>query len=379
MRTEKAGAILVVSLKEGKGGEYGKRDRGPSGCGWTGTGCQEYDTCEKGGEIPAVRGRLQPLRRMRRGKISDRMDEKMKKVQIRNSMILLLTALIWGVAFVAQSVGMDYVGPYTFNCVRFLIGGVVLIPCMAFLKKVNPPSEEEKRKRWENKKSLILGGICCGCALCLASCLQQIGIMMTNSVGKAGFITAFYIIFVPVLGLFFHRKCGIFVWIGVVLALAGLYCLCITDGLSVERGDILLFLCALAFSAHILVIDHFSPLVDGVQMSCIQFFVSGLICAVPMLLFERPQLSQLLNAWQPILYAGVMSCGVAYTLQIVGQKGMNPTVASLILSLESVISVLAGMVILHQHLSPREILGCILMFAAILLAQLPQKEHKERL
>lgn len=295
----------------------------------------------------------------------------MKKLQLKNSFILLLTAFIWGVAFVAQSVGMDYVGPYTFNCARFIIGGIVLIPGMIFLNKVNPPSQEEKKRQHENKKSLIIGGICCGCALCVASCLQQIGIMMTDSVGKAGFITAFYIIFVPVLGLFFHRKCKIFVWIGVVLAVAGLYCLCITEELTVGKGDILLFLCALAFSAHILIIDHFSPLVDGVKMSCIQFFVSGILCAVPMLLFEQPHFSQLIMAWQPVLYAGVLSCGVAYTLQIVGQKGMNPTVASLILSLESVISVLAGMVILHQTLSAREILGCVLMFAAILLAQLP--------
>lgn len=298
----------------------------------------------------------------------------MKKLQLRNSLILLLTAFIWGVAFVAQSVGMDYVGPYTFNCVRFMIGGLVLIPGMAFLNKVNPPDEKEQKRQRENKKSLVIGGICCGCALCVASCLQQIGIMMTDSVGKAGFITAFYIIFVPVLGLFFRRKCGIFVWIGVVLAVAGLYCLCITEELTVGRGDILLFLCALAFSAHILVIDHFSPMVDGVKMSCIQFFVSGLLCAVPMLLFEKPQFSQIIMAWQPVLYAGVLSCGVAYTLQIVGQKGMNPTVASLILSLESVISVLAGMVILHQTLSAREILGCVLMFAAILLAQLPGQQ-----
>lgn len=298
----------------------------------------------------------------------------MKKLQLRNSMILLLTASIWGVAFVAQSVGMDYVGPYTFNCVRFIIGGLVLIPGIAFLNKVNPPDDEERKRQQENKKSLIIGGICCGCALCVASCLQQIGIMMTDSVGKAGFITAFYIIFVPVLGLFFHKKCKIFVWIGVVLAVAGLYCLCITEELTVGKGDIMLFLCALVFSAHILIIDHFSPLVDGVKMSCIQFFVSGFLCAVPMLMFERPQFSQLIIAWQPILYAGVMSCGVAYTLQIVGQKGMNPTVASLILSLESVISVLAGMVILHQMLSAREVLGCVLMFAAILLAQIPGQQ-----
>lgn len=298
----------------------------------------------------------------------------MKNLQVRNSLILLLTALIWGVAFVAQSVGMDYVGPFTFNCVRFLIGGIVLLPCMALLKKLNPP-EKRADGSGKEKKNLILGGVCCGVALCVASCLQQLGIMYT-SVGKAGFITAFYIIIVPVIGLFFRKKCGITVWIGVLLALAGLYFLCITEDLTIGRGDVLVFLGALMFAVHIMVIDHFSPLADGVAMSCIQFFVSGGLCAVPMLLFEKPQIGQLLAAWQPILYAGVLSCGVAYTLQIIGQKGMNPTVASLILSLESVISVLAGMVILHQELSGREILGCILMFAAILLAQLPPLPRK---
>lgn len=301
--------------------------------------------------------------------------EIMKKIQIRNSLILLLTATIWGVAFVAQSVGMDYVGPFTFNCVRSLIGALVLLPCMAVLKKWNPSQKREGSPQ-RQRKDLLLGGLCCGLALCASSCLQQIGIMYTT-VGKAGFITAFYIVIVPVLGIFFHKKCGITVWIGVLLALAGLYFLCITESFSIGRGDALVFLCALGFSVHILVIDYFSPRADGVAMSCIQFFVCGMICAVPMFLFEKPQIGQLLAAWQPILYAGVMSCGVAYTLQIVGQKGMNPTVASLILSLESVVSVLAGLLILGQRLSNREILGCALMFAAILLAQVPPKGRQD--
>ncbi len=293
----------------------------------------------------------------------------MKRQQIRSSLILFLTALIWGVAFVAQSVGMDYVGPFTFNSVRSLLGAAVLVPCMMVLKKVNPPKKEEGADKKKQRKTLIAGGVCCGLALCVATTLQQIGIQYT-SVGKAGFITAFYIIIVPVLGLFFHKKCSAFVWIGVALALAGLYFLCITESFTIGKGDLLVFLCALVFSIHILVIDYFSPRVDGVAMSCIQFLVCGILCGVPMLLFEKPQLGQILAAWQPILYAGVMSCGVAYTLQIIGQKGMNPTVASLILSLESVISVLAGMLILGQTLSGREITGCVLMFAAILLAQI---------
>ncbi len=264
---------------------------------------------------------------------------------------------------------MDYVGPFTFTCVRSVIGGLVLLPCISLLSRLNGQTE----KNSAGSKKLIPGGICCGLALCLASCFQQFGILYT-SVGKAGFLTAFYIIIVPVLGLFFGRKCGPFVWVGVLLALAGLYFLCMTESLRLGTGDILVFICACLFSIHILVIDYFTPYVDGVKMSCIQFFVCGAVSGIAMLIFEKPELPQLFAAWKPILYAGVLSSGAGYTLQIVGQKDMNPTVASLILSLESVVSVLAGMLLLNQHLTSREILGCILMSAAIILAQLPQKE-----
>lgn len=305
----------------------------------------------------------------------------MKIRQIRNSLLLLLTATIWGTAFVAQSVGMDYVGPFTFTCVRSLIGGVVLIPCIALLNRLEHSHKEEKpalseEEKKQGRKELLTGGICCGLALCFASCFQQFGIQYTT-VGKAGFITAFYIIIVPILGLFFKKKCGPLVWIGVALALGGLYFLCIDESLSIQTGDLLVFICALLFSVHIMVIDHFTQKVDGVKMSCIQFFVCGIISGIAMLIFETPQLSQILAAWKPVLYAGVLSSGVAYTLQIVGQKDMNPTVASLIMSLESVVSVLAGMILLNQHLSNREILGCVLMFVAIILAQLPQKTAKK--
>lgn len=292
----------------------------------------------------------------------------MKKEQIRGSLLLLLAAIIWGSAFVAQSVGMDYVGPFTFNSVRSLIGGFVLIPCIAFLNR----GKQKRTMSSADKKRLLIGGICCGIALTLGSTLQQIGIMDT-SVGKAGFITAFYIIIVPILGLFLGKKCGLSVWISVLIALVGLYFLCITESFSIGKGDIYVFIGAIAFSIHILVIDHFTQFNDGVKMSCIQFFVCGIICFVPMILFEHPQVSTILQAWQPILYAGVLSCGVAYTLQIIGQKGMNPTIASLILSLESVTSVIAGFLILHQNLSQREMIGCVLMFIAIILAQLPEK------
>lgn len=298
--------------------------------------------------------------------------------QIRNSLLLFLTALIWGTAFVAQSVGMEYVGPLTYTCVRSVIAGIMLIPCIAFLNKVNPNEREkeicrDEKRRKDYQKTLLAGGICCGLALGAASSLQQIGIQYTT-VGKAGFITTFYIILVPIIGLFFKKRCGLNIWIGVVFALAGLYCLCITEGFSIGYGDMMVFCCALAFSIHILVIDHFTELVDGVKMSCIQFFVAAIVSGIGMLIMENPDLHSILAAWVPILYAGALSSGVGYTLQIIGQKGMNPTIASLILSLESVISVLAGMVLLHESLTSREILGCVLMFIAIILAQLPEKK-----
>lgn len=300
----------------------------------------------------------------------------------KNTFLLFLTAFIWGVAFVAQSVGMDYVGPWTFNASRFIIGAVFLIPCIAFLDALKKKetassgiSSEESAPK--DTKTLLIGGLCCGIAIAVASTLQQYGISMTT-VGKAGFITALYIVIVPILGIFLKKKPRLIIWVSVVLALAGLYFLCMTDSLSFSKGDTMVLLCALVFSLHILIIDYFSPKVDGVRMSCIQFFVASIICGIPALILEHPQFSSLVAAWAPILYAGILSCGVAYTLQIVAQKNYDPTIASLILSLESVFSVLAGWVILHQALSPREILGCVLVFIAIILVQLPEKKKSSQ-
>lgn len=299
----------------------------------------------------------------------------MNRFVLRQSLLLFLTATIWGVAFVAQSIGMDYVEPFTFNAVRNLIGAIVLLPCIGLLNRLN--GKDNGAAGEPQKKTLIIGGISCGALLFVASNLQQFGIQYTT-VGKAGFITAMYIVLVPVFGIFLHKKAGLKIWAAVALAVAGLYLLCMTDGsFSLQMGDLLVLACAVAFSFHILVIDYFSPKVDGVKLSCIQFFTCAVLSAIGMLLFEEPKLSQILAAWVPILYAGVMSCGVAYTLQIIGQKGMNPTVASLILSLESVVSLLAGWVILGQKLSNRELAGCALAFAAIILVQLPSKVHKK--
>lgn len=299
----------------------------------------------------------------------------MKTGQMKNSLLLFLTAFIWGVAFVAQSVGGEAVGCFTFNGVRSLIGAMVLIPVIFFLdaQKKKELGEEKFIAQKGDRKTLILGGVCCGVMLCIASNFQQFGISFTT-VGKAGFITAMYILIVPILGLFMKRRVGGKVWLGVVLAMIGLYMLCMTsESFSLSKGDFLVLICAGFFSLHILIIDYFSPKCDGVRMSCIQFLVCGVISIIIAFIFETPSFGAIIGGWLPILYAGVMSCGVAYTLQIIGQKNMDPTVASLILSLESVFSVLAGWMILNQTLSMRELLGCVLMFLAIILAQLPEK------
>ena len=288
---------------------------------------------------------------------------------MKNNILLVLTALIWGCAFVAQSVGMDFVGPFTFNMARFLIGAIVLLPVIWFMDRQRKTSAE----KGAGQKTLIIGGICCGIALAVASTLQQWGILFTT-VGKAGFITAMYIVIVPLLGIFIGKKVRPLIIGCVAIAVVGFYFLCMTESLRLGLGDFLVLLCAIAFSIHILVIDHFSPKVDRVKMSAIQFLTAAIISAVPTLLWEQPVFTEILQAWQPVLYAGVMSCGVAYTLQIIAQKNADPTVASLLLSLESVFSVLAGWVLLGQGLSLKELFGCVLIFCAIILAQLPEKK-----
>lgn len=297
--------------------------------------------------------------------------------QSKNFLLLFTAAVIWGVAFVAQSVGMDYVGPYTFNMVRTLLGGLVLIPCIFLLGRKNVRKDHDgsrSSQTFDRPRDLFIGGGLCGLMLFISTSLQQVGIQYTT-VGKAGFITALYIILVPILGIFLKRKPGLRIWISVVIALVGLYLLCMTGSFSLSKGDFLILICSFCFSIHIMIVDHFSAKVSGTKLSCIQFFISAALSAIPMFLLETPRMSNILQAWLPILYAGILSCGVAYTFQIIGQKGCDPTIASLILSLESVVSVLAGWVILHQSLSAKEITGCVLMFAAIILAQVNPKKQ----
>lgn len=308
----------------------------------------------------------------------------MKKTQVRNSFLLLLTAIIWGSAFVAQSVGMEHVEPFTFTFTRSIIGGVVLIPVIVLLRKTDSAAmrRDAQGKDVAGIKGITkyewLGGICCGIALCAASNFQQIG-MLHTTVGKAGFITALYVVIVPILGLFLRKRVPALIWFCVVLSVAGLYLLCMPKGaFSLAQGDVLVLICALLFSFHILIIDYFSPKGDGVVISCIQFFVCGILSGIIMLFVENPTFANIMDAKWSILYAGALSSGVAYTLQVVAQKGVNPTVASLILCLESVVAVLAGWIILGDKLTSRELAGCILMFVAIVLAQLPtpKKERK---
>ena len=306
------------------------------------------------------------------------METQSNDLKKRNSVLLILAAFIWGIAFAAQSTGGDAVGPYTFNCVRSIIGGVVLVPVIGLSDRMNWTRKKPASRR--DRRLVLVGGAACGIALSVASNLQQVGIYLGSPVGKAGFLTACYMLLVPVLGLFLKKKCGWNIWLGIVIAVVGLYLLCIQGDFTIQFSDILLLLCALAFAVQILVVDHFVDRVNGVRMACIEFLVSGTISAVPMILVDMrlsaSGFSEWVSAfadpyaWIPILYAGVLSCGVAYTLQIVGQRGMNPTVASLLMSLESVFSVLAGWVLLGEALSGREILGCVLIFAAVILAQL---------
>ncbi len=294
------------------------------------------------------------------------------RTQMRGAALLLLTALIWGMAFVAQSVGMDYLGPCAFNGVRSFIGGVALLPVIAFSKHLRKNAPEEAKPAG-GKVRLWLWGSACGLLLGTASLLQQAG-MLTASPGKAGFLTALYIVIVPVLGIFLGRRPGLKVWAGVVLALLGAYLLSVKGSAGIAAGDLLVIGSAVVFSLHILVIDSAPDVLDGIQLSCIQFFVAGILSMGLALLFEQFTLQQVLAAWVPLLYTGVISSGVGYTLQILGQRTVNPTVASLILSLESVFAALAGWVLLGQPLSLREVAGCVLVFAAVVLAQLPGKK-----
>lgn len=288
----------------------------------------------------------------------------------RNCFLLFLTAFVWGVAFVSQSKGMEYMKPFTFTASRNILAVIALMPVILNRRK----KEDNKTVKWS---ITIIAGILCGIVLTIGSLFQQYGIV-TTSVGKAGFITTLYIIFTPILGIFIGKKAPFIVWISAVIAAVGMYLLCMTESFTISKGDVMVFLCAISFAVHILVIDYFSPKTDGVIISSIQFFVCFLICAVLSFIFDKPSIEQIKMGIVPILYAGFISSGVGYTLQIIGQKGINPTTAAIILSLESVIASIAGamaykmgFLLSDQSMSLRQVIGCGVVFAAVILVQLP--------
>ncbi len=293
------------------------------------------------------------------------------KSQIKGNILLFLTTLIWGCTFVAQDVAMEHIGPFEYQAVRSIIGAAVLLPVIFILDLKKKRDGSFRPMPIGTRKELILGGIVCGFCLCVASCFQQVGIALGTSAGKAGFITAMYILFVPIIGLFLGKRVAPHFWLCLALAVAGLYLLCITGAdKGITLGDLMTLMCAIAFAFQILAIDRFAPRVDCLKLSCIQFFVSGVFSAIPMFIFEGFNPDKIVAALGPILFAGVLSCGVAYTLQTVGQKYTEPTVGSLIMSFESFFAVVAESVILWVIPSGREILGCLLMLAAILLSQM---------
>lgn len=284
--------------------------------------------------------------------------------------MLLITAVIWGSAFVAQSDGMNYVGPFTYNGCRTLLGGIVLIPVIALLRGISrKDGGSSAADRKASLKTTIAGGIICGILFFFASMLQQYGIAMTT-VGKAGFVTALYVVIVPLIGFIIYRKASLKVWICCLIAIAGFYLLCINEGFSISAGDLLVLLCAVLYACHIMTVDHFnSKNADGTLMSCIQFFTAGTIMLICMLIIEKPDIDSILAAWLPICYGGILSCGVAYTLQIIGQRYTDPTIATLLMSLESVFAALSGWLLLNESLSLKELGGCALVFIAVIAAQ----------
>lgn len=296
--------------------------------------------------------------------------------KMKGNILLLLTAFIWGSAFVAQKAGMDYIEPFTFNGIRCLIGAAVLIPVIMIFAKEDPveadASEEDIKA---HKRTLLMGGLCCGIIIFAASSLQQYGLLYTTA-GKSGFITALYVVLTPICGLFLKKKIRPVTWICVLMALFGLYLLCFKAGEPLNMGDVITFISALCFTLHILVIDYFSPKVNGIKMSCLQFLVAGIISIPLAFIFEDIVWANVFQCWLPILYAGVLSCGVAYTLQIIAQKDTDPMVTSLLMSMESVFAVVAGAIVLHEMMTIKELLGCAIMLAAIIIVQMPSREER---
>ena len=290
----------------------------------------------------------------------------MRQTKRAGSLMLLLAAVIWGSAFVAQSMGMDHVQPFTFQAIRSLLGTLALLPVILVFDRVRKKRNPHTAR--QPMKPLLQGGLLCGAVLFVAINLQQFG-LVTTTAGKAGFLTALYILIVPIYGLFLGHKPGAALWVAVLIAAAGLYLLSVTERFTIARGDFLLILCAFFFALQIMLVDHFVQKVNGVKLCAMQFLVCGLLSLGAMFLFEQPRADAILRAAGPLLYAGVLSSGVAYTLQILAQRTTPPAIASLLMSLEAVFAVITGVIVLGQVPTLREIIGSALMFSAILIAQ----------
>lgn len=290
------------------------------------------------------------------------------KKQLSGVIALLGATVIWGSAFIAQSVGMDKIGPFTFQAVRCFLAVVFLFPASALFSKGKP-----FWKSWADP-ALWRSGVICGLALFAASSLQQIGLVYTDA-GKAGFLTAMYIVFVPFLGLFLGQRPGRNALLSLIPAIVGLYLLSCTSVSGINKGDVLLLLCAVAFSVQILLIDRHCAGLDGLKLNCIQALVAAVLSVPWALLTETVDASRIASCWLPLGYAGVLSMGVAYTLQIVGQKRVAPSAAALLMSLESVFAALFGWLLLHETMTRAEVLGCVLVFAAVVISQLPEKKE----
>jgi len=289
---------------------------------------------------------------------------------MKSNLMLLFAAAIWGFGFVAQRLGMNFLEPFAFNSMRFLLGSLSLLPLLWILYRKTPAITVQ-----ESDKSLLLkGGISCGLVLFVAATLQQYGLFYTTA-AKAGFITGLYLILVPILGIFLRHKTGLSIWLGAALALVGLYLLSVNDNFTMSRGDTLIFVGALFWAFHILVIDHFSGRVDPIQLSAVQFLVCGALSLGISLLIETPTLTSIIDCWKPILFAGVVSVGIAYTLQVVAQKNANPSHAAIIMSLEAVFAAIGGVWLLDETLSSRAWFGCALMMAGMLLSQVKFKNN----
>lgn len=290
----------------------------------------------------------------------------MNRKALRGSLLLLLGSVIWGAAFAAQRVGMDHVQPFTFTGIRMLLAGLVMIPLAALSARKSGEKRTEGQRREQRR-----GGLACGLFLFAASSLQQVGLVYTSA-GKAGFITALYVVLVPVAGwLLFRKQPGKIIWAAVILAVAALYLLCMpAEGFTLERGDLMLLGCAVCFTGQILCVDHYAPRVEGYALARDEFLVTGVLSLAVALATEEIRMEGILEAAFPILYAGICSGAIGYTLQIVGQREVNPTVASLLMCLESVFAVLTGAVLLGERMTGRETVGCVVMFTAVILSQL---------